>query len=213
MKLPTHRIALAVTTLSLLYVGACGSSKSDSGTGNNAAAIDCSGAQQVIPNECANRTCNGVPVPPDQQACTECAQTATSLGLASNPLTACSCNKCAAQLGSCFQSAQRGETGGSADRDAKCQAIVECALSTGCRGTDCYCGVGKAIATCLAETTAATGPCHTQIEAASGCADTDRTCVVKAQTTAGSAVQLAYAVGVCATGDPTTGSNGNCPHM
>ena len=202
MKLRPHRIILALTGALFLHVGACSSSKD-----NNASAstpINCDSAQQVIPASCANRTCNGVPVLPDKDACTQCAATADQLGLSSNPLTACSCNKCAAQLGSCFQSAQRMEMGGSADRDAKCQAIVECALRTGCAGTDCYCGVGKPLATCIAETNMdATGPCAKEIEAAGNCGPQDRQCVATAQFNPTSAVALAYQVGLCVTGDPT----------
>jgi hypothetical protein len=203
MTLRPHRIILALTSVLFLHVGACGS-KADSGNAPASTPINCDSAQQVIPASCANRVCNGVPVPPDKDACTQCAATADQLGLSSNPLTACSCNKCAAQLGSCFQSGPRGEMGGSAERDAKCQAIVECALSTGCAGTDCYCGVGKALATCLNEKNMdATGPCAKQIEDAAGCGPQDRACVATAQFNAASPVALAYAVGVCVTGDPT----------
>jgi hypothetical protein len=51
-------------------------------------------------------------------------------------------------------------------QDAACQSVLACGIRTGCKGTDCYCGVGVAVADCL--NTGASGPCMNEIVAASG---------------------------------------------
>lgn len=208
MRLRAFNVLLSVTSLSLVHISACGSSD----TGSGGSAISCTAAAQKLPAApiCdANRVCRGQQVPSDQDACTQCGQSAQQLGMTMDALTSCACNHCAVQLGACFQSATR-EANGDAKRDELCRAVVQCALTSGCAGTDCYCGKGVTLANCLSAPAA--GPCAQQIATAAGCATvTDAVCVATAQANADSAVGRAFAVGQCTTGDPASSVVGNCP--
>jgi hypothetical protein len=208
MRFLGFKVLMPLAGIALVQLSACGSSD---GTGSATSAISCSAAAQKLPAApiCdANRVCRGQPVPSDQEACNQCGQAAQQLGMKIDSLTNCACNHCAVQLGACFQSATR-ETNGDPNRDTQCRTVVECALSTGCAGTDCYCGKGVVLADCLQKP--AQGPCAQQIATAAGCASvTDAVCVATAQANADSAVGRAFAVGQCTTGE-SSGAVGNCP--
>jgi hypothetical protein len=211
MNFVVQRTCAALTGILLAHLAGCSSADS----GGSGGAISCDTAQEVLPAaptcDPATRTCRGVVVPADKDACTQCGQTAIAVGLASNSLTECACNHCAVQLSSCFQSATNGEMMGDAVRDKSCQTIVECALRTGCAGTDCYCGANVPAATCIMpSTTPPTGLCAKEIADGAKCAITDRACVTTA-VAADSAVSRALAVGQCTTGNPTAMLQGNCP--
>jgi hypothetical protein len=194
------RIGFGLLVVSVV-AAACGSDAgSSNGDGNNNGAACVGSTQQLAAPLCDEtaRTCQSSVVPADEDACNQCLQTAQQLQGSLTQLTTCTCQHCAGPLAACFQS---GDTA----RDGLCRAIVECGQQTGCQGTDCYCGIGVALADCLS--TGPMGPCMAQIDAAAaasdGCMPGDAVCVATAQINLESAVGRANAVGACATGNPT----------
>jgi hypothetical protein len=145
----------------------------------------------------------------DTASCTTCLDQAESFGQdRTDSLVVCSCASCADQLDACYNMADATDA-------ANCRAVVECGQAAGCKGTECYCGVGVAIADCVS--TGGTGDCKEEIAVAAGCENeatpTDEAaCVAAARAEAGSAVALASAVGECTTGDPQLDppAPGNC---
>jgi cysteine-rich repeat protein len=69
----------------------------------------------------------------------------------------CSCQKCQGETEACYGSDNAEDTG-------LCVALRDCARSSGCSGSVCYCGDANSAA-CGAGL--ATGPCRSQVEAAS----------------------------------------------
>lgn len=196
---PVRSLSFAAALLAAASFVACGEEDDGGGGGNDNAAL-CMGSVQQLPAECAaTRMCNGVAIPEDAVACTQCLDTAASIGQAQTPLTECACSNCAVYLAACFQSAV-SEPGGDANRDAACRSVVECAQSTGCAGTDCYCGTGVDLVTCAGAP--AQGPCAQQIAAAAQCDLMDAVCVAMAQADVNTALGRANAVSLCTFGNP-----------
>ena len=172
-----------------------------------AEAISCDMAEQHLPDDCDRdaRSCHGVEIGPDTQACTDCIARNESLGIKNRAIVTCACAHCAAQLTACFESS-RYEADGDVDRDNWCRIMVECGWASKCVGSDCYCGAGVDRVTCLREGNAgrAAGPCASLIAQAAGCTDseTEADCALGAQLTADTAVYRATAVAQCVTGDP-----------
>lgn len=124
-----------------------------------------------------------------------CVDDGTMNGL-SQACAECGCTKCAQQVNNC--------------QDAACQSVLSCGVRTGCRGTDCYCGIGVPVATCLMQP--ATGPCMNEIVAASGvvvgmttgCSTADACAVAlsTARTDPANPLYRANAVSECNSGAP-----------
>jgi cysteine-rich repeat protein len=68
----------------------------------------------------------------------------------------CTCNRCTSQTLACQGTDNRNDA-------MLCDAMVDCARSTGCRNPDCLCG-SSSLFTCLAGRT--NGPCRNQVTAA-----------------------------------------------
>jgi hypothetical protein len=191
-------IAIGLVVGCGVALAACGS---DDNSGGGGAAVDCSTSMQrfTAPGcDATTRSCFAAPIPAaDADACNQCVTTAQQIQGTVTQLSGCTCQNCAGALAACFQS---GDTA----RDGLCRAIVECGQRTGCQGVNCY----------IDAMAMPTGPCVAEIDAAAAasnqCAAGDIVCVVMAQTNEASAVSRAYAVGACATGDPTGGITGAC---
>lgn len=147
----------------------------------------------------------------DPTACGTCLDTAQSLGQTLDALVTCTCQYCYNELQACYQGPDDAE-------NAKCRAVVECGQTNGCKGTECYCGVGVDINTCLMN--GPMGPCRNEIVTAAGCegsadAASEAVCVQMARSTAGSTLANASAVGACSTGDPglMPPAEGHCANM
>jgi hypothetical protein len=211
---PLRAIRFFQVTTAILAAAACGGE--DEGSGNNNGtdnAALCAGSMQNLPPDCVTtRMCNGVAVPEDSAACTECLDTAAMLGQTQTPLTECACSNCAVHLAACFQSATR-EQNGDAARDAACRTVVECAQAQGCAGTDCYCGTGVDLIACAEAP--AQGPCAQEIATAAGCDLIDALCVAAAQVDPATALGRANAVSLCTFGnpDPMAPVAGACPGL
>jgi hypothetical protein len=181
---------LAITMAAGALV-ACGSDAepSDGGGGSGGQAAGGSGGGGTNP-ACADAT--------DPTMCSTCLDRAEELGQTVNALVTCTCSNCATQLQTCVEGADQAE-------NDKCYAVVQCGQTNGCRGTECYCGVGVTVADCLAN--GPTGPCANEIAVAAGCdGETDlvqqAVCVNEARADANSTLGKASAVGSCSTGDP-----------
>jgi hypothetical protein len=108
------------------------------------------------------------PVDPDQdQLPAEQAQCrallTSSAEPASDACSACVCERCQDEVFGCYASEDES-------RDARCTAIMDCKQRVACVGEDCYCGASRG---CLFPT----GPCATEIIAASAGARSLADCV------------------------------------
>ena len=134
----------------------------------------------------------------DPTMCNDCLTQAEGFGTTVDDLVTCSCAYCATELDACYNLADSAEA-------EKCRNVVDCGRAAGCKGTECYCGVGVSVADCLAN--GPTGECVDEIAIAADCQDiTDlvdqAVCVQQARDADGSTLNLASAVGACSTGDP-----------
>lgn len=121
-----------------------------------------------------------------------------------SPLGPCACTYCGLQLKACFESAET-EPNGKSKRDRLCRGIVECAWSTGCTGSDCYCGKDVDRDTCLknANEGLLLGPCATVIQNAADCSPEllPGNCVFGIQLLKDSVLDRATEVAKCVSGD------------
>jgi hypothetical protein len=166
----------------------------------------CDAAQQQFPETCDQDAglCHGVLVESDEVICDRCYDLLDRRNIGS-PLGPCACTYCGLQLTACFASAET-ELDGDPTRDRHCQAIVECAWSVGCAGSDCYCGVGVDRDTCLknANEGKAGGPCAPLIEAAVEC-ESDAfpgACVLSFQVRRDTVLHRVSELAECVSGDP-----------
>ena len=174
----------------------------------------CAEAKQQLPTNCdeQTRTCNGVTIPDDKQACEECGMSNERIGVKNTAMAMCTCAHCAAQLVGCFESAER-ETDGDLDRDTRCRLAVECGWANQCSGSECFCGKDVDRVTCLEQANSGhpMGPCADVIIQAAKCGGPGSegnvgNCVLAAQLQTDTALFRASAVAQCATGDPLLSS-------
>lgn len=167
----------------------------------------CAEAEQHLSATCdaETRTCEGVVIAADEEACMQCTATNERLHIANRAIVQCACAHCAAQLAACLDSATPDDKT-SVDRDNWCRLIVECGWGNKCAGSDCYCGIGVDRVECQRAGNAgqASGPCASLIAQAAGCLnDPDQyECVLHNRLAVGSALYRATDVGLCVTGDP-----------
>jgi hypothetical protein len=195
-------IALLAACQSETYVG------SECASGSCEPLRWCIAADQQLPTTCSARVCNGAEVPPDREACEACALTNAEFALENVPRLRCACMYCAVPLAACRES-HRVEPDGDLDRDNRCRAIVSCALGARCTGSECYCGQGVDLGTCLDQETP-TGPCAQVIADAAGCVREDATCVFDQISKLGSAIHRAFQLSECM-GNPVFGIAERCP--
>jgi hypothetical protein len=98
---------------------------------------------------------------------TECLDAAVARGQSrTDSCVVCGCNGCNSQLKACYDATDPATAGPAAgtSRGTLCAAVVDCAKTSHCSGSACYCGTASTISCGLGG--GANGPCKTQIERA-----------------------------------------------